>query len=324
MISTKNQAIAAACAAVVLLGGGWMYAKHQATAAARDQIDGFLVRRNLSGQVSYTDVSASPFGTATISGVEIKSGPRAPIKIASLDVSDLNLRGDKVYGIHLAVNQADFPVLDMARDDGKLNSTTAEMLGLGYKRLVVNALINFDYDDKKEALEVEMGGDLKDAGKWKAKVRLSGLDPMLVNTLYNLPEAQANGGALGLFATAMQGMGSLTRVAIAEVTLMIDNKEYHDRQREITSADYPTENTASTISTDVGEAALVRAGMIPSQAKNSVAAFQSWLRDGGVIHLATSIDRPLPLLKPSNGLMPALAFDSPASFLAAAKMQITN
>jgi len=105
--------------------------------------------------------------------------------------------------------------------------------------------------------------------------------------------------------------------------MMIDDTGHHDRAGRITALDYPTENVVPMAS-NLDELSLIRVGIAPSQAKSSAAAFRAWLKDGGTIQVATSLDQPLPLFKPSSGLIPVPAFDSTASFIAATKLRMTN
>jgi len=322
---TKQHKIGAAALAIVLVGGG-VYAKHAAGNVARDQVEGFIVRQNLGGVVRYASISASLFGSVSLSDVQIKLGPNATIKVASLDISHLDIRDNRVYGASLLADGLEYPLVDTMR--GRFVQPTADMqelVGLGYSRLIGRVALNMKLDDKKEALDIETTADFKDAGGWTAKLELAGITPSLVNFAYSLPEAQASGGTGRLLETALTGMSAASRVALANAEITLDDCGISKRERKITADSYPSDNKAVVArDPEINEIALIKAGQSPSKAKSSVDAYQSWRQDGGKLKITTTIEHPIPLFK--NGFLGSVtpAFENQADLLALTKAEITN
>ena len=326
-MATKQQKIVAAVAgALIVVVGGWAYAKHAAGNVARDQIEGFIVRQDLGREVRYGGIAASPFGSVTMSDLQIQIGPNSTVKIAALDISGLDIRDSRVYAVRLVAHDAEYPLLDAARDrvlpaSPELN----EMIGLGFSRLTGEVSVDIRYDDKQESLSFDTGGDIKDAGGWKARIVLNGIDPNLVTTLYSLPELQAKAGGLGLLAAAATGFNAAAKVTLSGAEITLDNSGISKRGRRIASDSYPSDAKSGTgRGSNLTEMALVRAGMAPSKAKSSVTSYQSWLRDGGKLAVKASLDRPLPLFRIGPFGIPTPVYDDSAAWLAAAKAEITN
>lgn len=319
---TKQQKLIAAGAVIVVLGG-WGFAKHQASTIARDKIDGFLIRHNLRDTVSYADLSASPFGSATLSGVKVKVSPTTAITIGALDISDVEMKNDQLHGIAITAGKIEVPLLALAREQQNSDRQIHNAIGMGYTTLTGDISAALRYDDQKGMVALQTTGEVKDAGSWKVKFRMGGVDATTVNTLYGLANAPAQTKGLAWLALAGQGLQGLAAISLAEADVTVDNSGMYKRNTEITNLELPSDgNPAGMQEKFLNEEDLVRAGMAPSEAQASRATLDNWLKKGGSLRVATNLIQPLPLLR--NGNLSTPAFDSPASYLVATKSRISN
>lgn len=321
MAAQKNKGMIAAGVALIILGGGWIYAKHHATALAKDQVDGFLIRHNLTGQVSYQDLSASPFGSATLFGVKIATFPGSPILIGALEISDVEMKADQLRGIHITADGTELPLLAIARQQRHSDKMVREALGLGYTTLNGAISASLRYDEQKASVALETAGDIRDLGAWKAKLRLANLDAATVATLYGLSNSAAQMGGLALLGVMGQAGEALTRLSLAEADFSIDNSGFFKRANEVTDRDMPLEGATDTAPA-FDEAELVRAGMVPSEASSARNAMDNWLRKGGSLRVSSNLSQPFPLFRDGNIFAPS--FDSLPGFLVATKSRIGN
>jgi hypothetical protein len=323
MLTQRNKILAVAGLAIVALGGGWLLAKHQAYVAAKDGVDGFIIRHNLTGRVSYGDLSASPFGSATLSDVTVTLSPSAAITIGSLSLADVTMKNDQFRGFSLTAEHARFPLLALARE--QRNGQFADAIGMGYTTLTGKVSLSVHYDDEKNSLTLETATNVDDAGSWEAKIKLGGISPVAVDSLAgiaNLPSQQPNWlQAMQVAGPLLQTLGGLT-VAKMEMAVNIDGIRKRDAQ--VTNQDLPPEGAGAVapgMSAD-DEMKLVRAGMAPSEAQAARDAVQSWLAKGGTLQIATNLDQPLPVFRNGNILTPS--FDGFEGYMAATKSHVSN
>lgn len=321
MAAQKNKALIAAGVTLIILGGGWMAAKHQATAIAKDRIDGFLIRNNLTSQISYQELSASPFGSATLSGVKLASFSADGVSIGSLEISDVEMKGDQLRAIRIAAEKVDIPLLAMARQQRNADKMVREAIGLGYTSLTGFVSVSLRYDEPKAAIALETSGDIRDLGAWKVKLRLANLDATTINTLYGLSNNAAQLGGLALLGVMGQAGEALTRLSLAEADIAIDNSGFFKRANEVTDRDMPPDGS-SEVASVFDEKELIRAGMAPSEASAARNAVDNWLRKGGSLKVVSSLSQPLPLFRGGNIFAPS--FDSLPGFLVVTKSRISN
>lgn len=320
---TKQTKIIAGAALVAIVVGGWLFAKHQATTIAQDRIEGFIIRHDLRGKLTYDDLSASPFGSATLKGVKVKISPAITIGVAALDISDVEMKHEQLRKVAVAAHGAEVPLLAIARDEGGGGPVLHQAIGMGYTTLSGDVSLSLDYDDMKGALSFETAGNIKDAGTWKTKISLEGIDPNSVNTLYNLTNMPSQTTAIGLFAAAGQGLQSLASLTLADADITIDNSGVYKRIVEITDQDLPADTAAVAVrGATVDDMELVKAGMAPSEASAVHAALDNWTNKGGALRLTTNLSQPLPLFRNGNLLTPA--FTSLGGFLSVTRSRISN
>lgn len=330
-IAANGRRVAIGVAAmVVLIGGGWAFAKHQATAIAKDRIDGFLIRYNLRTNLTYDDISASPFGSATLSGVAAKDfRGNTVVKIGSLDISDIEMKGDIPQGLNLSAKSVEVPFLALSKGEYP-DPVTANLVGMGYTTLRGDVSLAGRINDKENTFSVETKGDVRDLGSWKVKLTLGGVSTAPLSASFGMGSPQTDqSDPLATLGTALTGLSALAQqITLVEAALTVDDSGYFKRNREIADADLPPDDAARPVpilSMPVDESALVRAGISPSEAKADREAMESWITKGGVIRIESNLDHPAPLFTNRNFLGgPSLAFDSPAAFFAAAKMKISN
>jgi len=307
----------------VVLGGGFAFAKHQATLVAKDQIDGFLIRNKLQSSVTYDGLSASPFGSVTLSGITFK-GPqsRSTFKIETLNVSGVEMKGGMVQGITASAKSFELPLLDFARDNPR-DSTYFEALGLGYTTITGNLNIEAHFDDQRQTLSLETSGDIKDSGSLKATLKLGGISPALMTQLNTLSQAVQSNNPFAVLGTGIDGMMTITQMTLSQASITVDNSGLFKRQQEVTNADIPPDETATPqADQSINETELVKAGMLPSEAKATHEAVSSWLKNGGTIRIETNLAQPISLFRGGSWFAPA--FDSPAGYLVATKSKISN
>lgn len=309
-------------AVALLAGGAWAFASHQATTIARDKVDGFIVRNNLRDKVSYADLSASPLGSATLTGVKISLSPAAAIKIGSLEISDVEMKNDLMERISVSAKSAEIPLLAMARQRF-LGSTFDDAIGLGYTTLTGDVAVAARLDEDKGMLHFETSGEMRDAGSWKFKIDLGGISAKMIGSLTALSQSAQNENAYALAADeGLRGLGHLT-LSRAELTL--DNTGLRKRFGEVTDLDLPPDGNAQDAPQgpiDNDETRLVQAGMSPAEAHAARTAVTNWMKNGGSITVATNLDTPLPLFQHGNLFAPA--FDGVGGFLVATRSKITN
>lgn len=324
MMSMKTKLLATAAAILLLIGGGgWAFARHKATAIARDQVDAYIIRYNLGSKVTYEDLSASPFGSATLSGVRLMLSPTAIITIASLDVSDIEIKSGQIHAISISAHGTQLPLLAIARSGDNNSNMTRNLVGMGYAIMNGDIGASVRYDDQRGTLTFESTGNVQDAGAWKARLSLAKVDPRAMNTLYSLPDAINEKNGLVALMVAREGIQGLNSLAIEEADISLDNSGIHERDQQVMDKDLPPDTTDD----DAGDAAkdeisMVKAGMTPSEAHATREALGTWMSKGGTLKIATNLSQPLPLFRDGNLLTPA--FKDPIEFLAETGAHTSN
>lgn len=309
-------------ALVVMLGGGWMFAKHQANTIAKDRIDGFLIRYNLKGTIVYDDVSGSPLGSATLSGLRVTISPSTTIRAESLTISDVEMKGDILQNLSLVAKSVEVPLLAMARDSHH-DAILHDAIGLGYTTLSSNIDVSARFDDQKSVLLFDTSGEARDACSWKLKLKLGGINSGTLNALYGM--SQATGGDAGLDRLAVAGMGfqALSQLTLAEAGLTVDTSGYFKRSKDIPSADIPVdEGAVASRALAVDETELVRGGMSPSEAQAARETVEGWMKKGGTLRIESNLTQPVALFKQGSLFSPTFA--SLTEYLMMTKSKISN
>lgn len=313
MAISKRHIQIGVAACIVFLATGWFALSKYAAGVARDEIDGFLVRNNLQGVVAYDGITATPFGTVTISDMMLGSPQGGRIKVRELVISGVQHENDRLVAVEAKARKADIPLLELRRNRG-ISDTT--LLALGYTRLIGDCSMGFHYDSKRRTLDVSLGGKFDGLGEMQAQLGLGGVDPTLMGMSREFARFADN--PLGLLAL----LGTLQSVTLSKNTLFLDSGPVHKRAAQITDAGTPSEQRAGTpVEWPLKENSLVMAGMRPSQAKELYIAGEKWAKEGGVLKVETHLDAPVPLLRQTAG-GPKFVFEDAANFLVATKSTV--
>ncbi len=327
-MASKSKLLAAAAVVGAVAVGGWIYAGHQATAIARDQIDGFITRNELGDKIQYADVSATPLGTAVLSDVRLVVSSDAMVSIGALRISDLKVEKDVVVGVSLETEHMEIPYLALVREKGspwpsRPDGFVRSSLGLGYTVVRGQMSLAVRYDDLDRSLTLESKGDVEDAGAWAVKLRLTEIQRDVVALVHKIAGSPGDAGQLG-FAALIQGLQTLSTVRLAELELTVDNTGIIERERKVPDRSLPPEEGASVTAVGpVDEDDLVRAGMAPSEARETLRAIDGWLTNGGILRVASNIDKPVPLIDRQR-LEPSAAFQSLAGYLVETKSAVSH
>ncbi len=321
----KPLLIGGAALAVVVVGG-WLVASHIATKTAKDKVDTFLIRNNLTGVVSYGGISASPFGSATLSHVLVRDSSGAAVaKFGSVEISDLRVKDGAVLGAKVSLASAAIPLLPMARQNPG-DATLAGLVGLGYTTLTGNLSVAEHFNAERGRFSLNIRSDIDGMGRLKLRLKLNDIDPGMMDVVAKMAQAGAQGNGLAILGTGLAGLQSLESTSLDKLTVTIDDSKLVHRLRKIPVTAIPAKAGPSMeLAPGLNVDQLVRAGMSLSDARNTADAVRHWSRNGGTIHMRTHIASPLPLFK-STGVFggAGLAFSNVDTFLAATRATISN
>jgi hypothetical protein len=329
-ITSHKQALVVGAAALLVLSGiGYFVARQQATAVARNRIDQFLNTTGLASILTYTDISASPFGTATLTGVTVK-GPDWGVvgKVDTMEISGIKMNGDVLSAANLSAKSFEFPVVDLARRYREV-PMVAEAMGLGYSTLKGTIALSVVFDDAKKTLFLSMKGDVRDMGTIDASVKFGGTSSSLVEPLFAMAQSGQQTDPQEFATRGIAALQSVAQTTLVEADVAVDNAGWFQREREITDSNMPGDGSAPPSLSANGRksavAELERAGMAPSNAEAAIEADWKWSTAGGPLRMTTHIDQPIPLLRSSGFLGgPTFAFDSLPKFLAVTKAKVSN
>lgn len=319
-----------AVGALVVMGVvGWFAAGHVASSRAKDAVEGFLIRNNLQGVVSYGDVSATPFGNVTISQVRIVAADLSqPIQISSVSISDFNPELPWKSG-KVAVKSAQVPVLDMAKRQHDMSALG--YAALGYTNVMLDSSLSWSGDNNARKLSVISSGEAHDVGSWKVKLDLANIDPSGLASLPGLYQSVRSSNFLGALPQVMQALSTLSGTSLSQADISIDDSDFAKRESLFPNAAVPGDGAAVQAKSGLNEVELVRDGMNPSDARAAAAAAGVWIKKGGSLRVTTHLNVPMPLIHMGSrssffGSVPTPmpAFDSFSDFLAKTNSTVSN
>jgi hypothetical protein len=325
IVRYRTPAAIAAVGCAVLLAGGYVVAQHQASAVAKARIAAFLSRTGLSSSVTYEEISASPFGTATLSKVTLKvPGQGTVARIGSLDISGVDTKGDTLLGVKLAARSVDVPVLQIARNDREA-TFAAELLGYGYTSLKGNITIAVRFGDADRTLGLTISGDSADLGSLSGSVKLGSVDPSLVGIIMAAAAIPQQANPMALMLEGQAAEQKAIGATFVSLSFNLNMRGFLDRTRALPKTAIPRDIGTAEPSERLGaETRLVQAGLDQEKAKAIETAGDRFLA-GDSVRFRTNIDQPLALFR-NSGLFgsPAFAFSDPAEFVVATKAEISN
>jgi len=286
-----------AVAALALVVGGGAFAWWTATKEARDRIDAFLIRSNLVNVVSYDSVSATPFGTVKVSDLRVTVAPGAEIRIGKVKLADLSFDGNRLESAEVEADGISIPVKELAKTRAQFMPWLRELVGLGYDNLKgsISAEIQFDDDDKR--LQISLEGEGDDAGSWSVRTSLANVSPAGMDALSALITDPASLAGAAFRSVLGAPPASIAEIQIGEIKGSLDNGELHAREKAIPDRALPPDLGTPEVIEWIPEEQLVRAGMVPSAAKDTRTSVIRWMQNGGKVTFATDIKKPVPLYK---------------------------
>jgi len=296
----KRRILAGAGAFIVIAGGGYGFGCYQATKAARDVVDTYLIRGHLQQQVSYRDISATPFGSARLSGIRL-SVMGQPVEIASLSVGGLRPDGTAPERLDIAWSGLSLPASSILSGDD-----LAALIGSGFAKLQGEGSFQYRFDSSAHEVEIKTAGSFSKAGSWDFAWTLANTDP----------------ASLGRIVEG--GNAFLPAVQLRSLSGSLDASGFEKRTGEIPRSALPAEegrpllNIAST----QFSRSLIEAGMSPADARDMLEALQKFARTGDKITLKSRTDYPVPLF--ATGFLGQPQLISFPAFLAATKLSVSN
>ncbi len=321
----RRRRIALGAAAVLLLlaGAAWLMARQQATATARLRMVAALERTGLRGVVFYRAVSASPFGTVTLSDVTLRLGP-ITLPIASVRLAGL---GDEAFSRgRIAVHGAVVPILAVARS-GVLGRWPEALLGLGVVSTTLDGSAGLATDATAETLVLTASLDATRIGRAHAIMRLGGLAPAQIGELVRLLRAMQMERTMAyrygdLQDTGLRLQSLLSGVSWQGGSLDLDDSRLRPRVAAVTALSVPDEAGDPGLLGPPGRLPRDALSRIvpPDQDEAAQAALQGWLDHGG--HLAIRSDPPSPVALFQRGGMALGMPGLDAEMLAAAGISL--
>lgn len=294
-------------ALAVLIGISWLYAKHQATIIAHNQIDSFLNGSGLASYITYQSVSASPFGSATLRGVAIESGNGTKMDVRSLSISNITKSDGQVTGGTITVTGFDIPALQFLRADTgsgdsiSTNALFANFLTFGYIDVTGNAIFSVHPGDMANTYRIESSGNIRDAGTWRLSVGLGNVPSTLSSGISQLSATSSMTALLSAIPT----FESFANINLVGMKLTINDAQFHDRSASLTLQATPSDRRVFVF-WPVNRVRLVQNGVSSDTANQIVKAFYGWQNDGGTLRISTHLNQPLPLMTMSNSDNPLL------------------
>lgn len=321
--ANRQKLIIGVITVVAVIGGGWLYAKHRATSMVTERIEAYLDRNNLRDTVSYGGISASPFGSATISDVRVRTSPTITIKFGAITVSDVKAEGDILTGISLSAKSMEVPILQIAQENLSSHDLD-EAIGLGYTTLVCDVGVSALFDEHRGVLSFDTFGDIHDLAGWKLTLKFGDIDVnsarILDKTFQTAREAESNSDMRIAMGSALRMIGQMTLV---QADLSLDNAGWLKRSKEIPDTGMPMAAGTEVIrDTLINEKVLISGGMSPAEARDIKKALEASFYQGSPLHIKSHMARPEPLFKHGYGLEPRIT--SLEKYLLITKSTVSN
>lgn len=316
----KRRLLGSAAFLLVLAGGGYEIGCYKASEMARDAVDGYLIRNHLQQVLSYKDVSATPFGRVTLSGLRFESPIiGSPVDFAALSISGLSEKGTMPDHLEVSWTGLDLPTRSLL----SAGSDLTVLIGSGFQTLKGDGGFNIRFSSANRELRLETAGRFTDAGSWNLDVTFANFNgPALANAP---PE---RGGLFGpedpLHLAVLGAIATLMTVEVKSVDGSLDFSPLMKRLDEIPRTALPADKQPPLFDLQAKPAAegLVEAGMAPSAARDMADTLQKFVQTGAKISLKSRAEKPVPLFTAGGFLQPQTV-NLPA-LLAATKISLSN
>ena len=284
---------------IVIGGSSWLYATHQATIIAKNQIDNFIDSSGLASYLTYRSVSASPFGSATLYGVSLSDGNDINITVGAVGISSITKSGGQVTGAKISFKGFSIPALKIMRADFSSQSFTyalnapallMDFVNLGYTEITGSATFSV-HPSGENSYHLESSGSIDDAGRWSISTDLGNVPSNLVASIQQI---STNASATTL-SSALPALQSLTNINLIGAKLTINDKQFQDRNGSLTWRASPSDTQDRAFLPIDGDA-MVQNGMSTDTAKQIIKTLTNWENNGGTLTVSTNLAQPLPLL----------------------------
>lgn len=315
---------AIASALVIVSAIGFWAAQNKATTVAKDKIDTFLVRNNLSHMVSYGDISASIFGSATLSDVRITTNPGAITHIGSLEISDLELNGSALKSISLSGQSIEIPVLALARANPR-SGLLRTAIGLGYTTLDGQLSLSLETENNGSQALIHSAATMKGAGSWDATVKLGGVDSGSIGNLSQKAfSAMTSHQVLAWLVIMAEGMDVAKQMTLIESNITIENNGLIEHGKEFPDLSLPASERGDTPASSQFTSAhnLIQYGLTVAEAERTSSTLQSWAQNGGTLKLTSNLSHPISIV--GDGRNSPFIFSSLDSFIAQTKSMVEH
>ncbi|MBS0961454.1 hypothetical protein [Acetobacter thailandicus] len=292
----RKTLLASGAGIIIVCGLGWEVACHEASQIADAKIQGFLQKAGLTSLVKYSSVSASPFGSLTLSDVSVGAFRQggAPLKISSLSVSGLSSSLNVPKSLSIEAEGIECPVNSLSE------YTLGELHGGPFKALGYSALkgdISVSYSLSGQNLKVISSADFSQVGGWNASFALTNVPSQALNNL-------AQGGAGQGIMLMMQLAGTMSNIQLQSAALTLDNTGLTKRLKAIPDTALPQ-----------------NVGNIPAD----VPPFVKWGIEGGRLQIVTQLQQPLPVMQNTyfGGVILNPAFANLNNFIRATQASVS-
>lgn len=320
-----------------------IYGNQQAEKAVSDALYDVKLERF----VQYDAVSHNVFsGVTTISDViiEHKAFAHEVISVSEVNISDVAYEGREITALTMHVEDAIFPVLDIAKacvDQKCANGQWARtMVAAGYQNIPADFTISFDGDHDNRSFDLSAAAHSDVLGEVEFALAFDAIDVRRLfeasDILSRLSKVSTKSGLAGV-QTAFAALADMQQVfehaALSSISFEIKDNGFREAAFELDrltnykfrSGDEIAIAKASLARSNI-EKDLENAGLKRSLAREYADKVGAFLEEGGRLTFTTDIDRPLTIFEQGGlfGIMPSRHFKSIADFLSASGAELDH
>ncbi|RCK44179.1 hypothetical protein TH25_19925 [Thalassospira profundimaris] len=169
----KKKGLFVGGAICVLLGAGYFTVSSVASSRAEDRIRTFLHENRLDRRVQYKDISASVFGTVTLSKVRVDMGGGYTtinnVELSNIDIDD---QTNIIESINIKLYDINTPIDSISGRNA---------IALGVTNLQGHIMIDYEYDPSRDHMSTMVNVSLPKIGEFESEVRLNRFQvPMMI------------------------------------------------------------------------------------------------------------------------------------------------
>jgi hypothetical protein len=234
---------------LVIAAGAWFYSQK----SAEDEVRKQLADANLTGVVTYEDLSYNPVsGTLTIyePKVDLESAgiKDDDFRIEAIRINDVDNEEGTPTRLHLEVIGLQYDILDLARQNPDLQVPGAEglditplemLVTLGYRAMESNFNIEYDYEPADGTLDLNLVAGTKDMGEINFTISLGNVSQQIFKLIAEMSN-MATGNMAGLELLGRLGpvMETVEKITLANLRLSYDDDQLIKRMKRLEEVDY--------------------------------------------------------------------------------------